>query len=152
VVTFTHIPCVVGPLVVLQALRSSALAHLVPPDGAVINHPEVPWYGPVTPVRADPTHLHRVTVTASTWERHHSYSGRAAALEIRLIFSEQPAQVHEGYSLWASDDRPATLSRVFYDHQRAETGYEGDDRVTSSPSSDEVEDFLLIVRRITGAE
>lgn len=151
-VTFTHVPCVVRPPEALEALRASALAELIPPDDAVINHPERPWYGPVTLVRADPRDLRGVTVTASTWGGPRPFGADAAALEIRLIFGQENAQVHEGYSLWAATDRPATLTRVFYDHQRAETGYEGDDRLVSSPSEAQVDDFLDIIRRLTGAD
>ena len=69
-VTICQVPCVVDPSAALDGLRLSALAHLVPPDNALLNHPERPWFTPVTPIRADPNDLAAVMVTAQTWVGH----------------------------------------------------------------------------------
>jgi hypothetical protein len=146
----TVVDGVVEPLVALNALRSSALARLVPPDDAVLNHPERPWPTPITPIRSDPSDLTAVNVMAQTWVGHLGGRGRAAELSVRVRFGQAPVHVDQVYALYASDDRPPVLSRSLYDFQRAETGYDGDDRVTSTPSPDEVDDFVDIVRQIAG--
>ena len=147
-VSFTHVPCVVAPDVALELLRESALSQLVPPDGQLLNHPERPWYTPIVPIHADPDALQDVTVTASTWENH-PYQGQAAELEIRLHFGAPAARAYEGFFLWSSQ-KSTLLGRRLYDAQRSETGYEGDEHLSSEPASGQTEDFIRIVRRLVG--
>jgi hypothetical protein len=146
-VTFTHVPVTLGALAVLSKLRSSRLAPFVAPEGTALTHPEHPWYGPVELIHASEAALVAAKLTASTWEPP-MWDFRAAELAISLVYEGTNARAQQRLVLHATE-HATTLTRVFYDEQRAETGYEGDDRATADITKAQVIDFLLVVREST---
>ena len=144
-VTFTHVPVVVEPSEALALVRASSLGPLLLDEGAVLNTPGTDWYVPVLPVRSDPAALTDVTVTASTWES-------AAELTLRMVYVEGEAKAKEELRLYAAAGRAPSLSRWSFDHQRFQTGYEGERRQEVEPTDTQVEDVLALVRRLTGSE
>jgi hypothetical protein len=73
-----------------------------------------------------------------------TWTHRAAELTIALVYERDGNRAQQQLSLHGSAGG-STLTRVFYDEQRAETGYEGDDRLTVVPTAAQVTDFVRIV-------
>ena len=148
-VTFTHVPTVAAPAEILARLRHTSLAPLLPAAGTLLTHPERPWYVPVQPVAVSDEDLVSVGVTASTWSPP-SYDFTAGEVALRIVYASGEAKAQVDLRLRASDGAPASLSRSFYDHQRAETGYEGEDHVSAVPTTEQIQDFLAVIQEATG--
>jgi hypothetical protein len=148
-VSFTHIPVSIKPSRVLELLHRSSLADLLAAPGAPLTHPERPWYGPTLLVRAEDAALVAAGVTASVWDTP-TWGFEAAEVVIWVTFANGTARAQQRLSLHSRESR--TLTRVFYDEQRAETGYEGDDRVAVIPTEEQVADLLEIARSATTGE
>ena len=146
-VSFTHVPVQLSPAAVLVELRESHLAPIVAPEHSRLTHPERPWYGPVQLIRASADLLAKVRLTASTWDPP-TWTYHGAELTIALVYERDGNRAQQQLSLHEAEGGP-TLTRVFYDEQRAETGYEGDDRLTVVPTAAQVIDFLRIVSDCT---
>jgi hypothetical protein len=149
--TFTHVPSVLDATSVLTALQASTLADLVPAHGTPLTHPEQPWYVPVQSVLVDDEALVGVGVTASTWGPP-AYDFVAGELVLRLIYANGDAIAQTEFRLYSREGRTSSLMRVFYDQQRAATGYEGEDQLVAEPTPDQVSEFIALVREATGVE
>jgi len=84
-------------------------------------------------------------ITVSVWEPPSWDGVEAADLIVRLVYGTKPLANQE-IALRASADERVTLTHYVYDHQLAETGYEGDDFQSREPSADEVEALVTLVR------
>lgn len=148
-VTFTHVPVLVPPAKALDVLRSSTLKGLLFASGALLNTPTPDWYVPVLPVRADDSALVEVGVTASTWEPP-SWGFTAAELTVRLVYAADGKKASQELRMHAAAGKSPSLSRWTYDHQRAETGYEGERPMRAEPDAGQLRDMLALVRQLTG--
>jgi hypothetical protein len=142
-VTFTHCRTTAAPAQVLTRLRDSTVGDLLVPEHALITHPTHHWLTPVAPVHASMKTLLAAGVTASTWEPP-DWDFVAAELTAWLRYEEGGARAQQRLSLtsWTTG---ITLTRFLYDEQRAETGYEGGDRLSIEPTQTQIADFLTVV-------
>jgi hypothetical protein len=149
-VSFTHLPVSVPPDEVLHRLRNSSARERVLSDGDLMNSPRDDWYVDLLPVHSDADRLVDAYVSVSLWEPP-EWQWIAGELEVRLVFEENGKRAHEAIGISARPGEPAVLYSYVYDHQRAETGYEGDGRSTQEAQGSVVEDFLHLVRAVVAA-
>ena len=145
-VSFTLVPVQVSPQALLSMLADSVVADLLLPEGSLLNDVSSPSYVPISPVHARALEATGVGITASTWSPP-SWDFDAGELIIRVVFGME-VKAAEELTLYAAKDRPPRLSRSIFDHQRAETGYEGERRVTLEPTVEDAQSFVGLVRQI----
>jgi hypothetical protein len=131
-----------------RVLRSSLAASVVLPDRAILNNPTEDWYVPITPIHATPAQLADAYVSASLWEPP-TWSWSAAEIEIRLVFQDDDKRAFEAIGVREVPNQERTLYRYTFDDQRAETGYEGEERTTMPVDLPALRDFLEVIRAIT---
>ena len=142
--SFAHASIAMEAQDVLAMVRDTGAGSVLLHDGELMNDVDRPWYGPVEAVFADRSELQAAAVRASIWESWPGMDETAADLSIRLTYGRGP-RADQVISLNVGTVRPARLQRSVYDHQRADQGYEGENRVSVDPVESDIEAFVAMV-------
>lgn len=147
--SFSHIETDLAPTEVLRRLRLSVAAPALLVDGRLANRPERFGDWEILPIHASEGSLRRAGVRVSFWGPP-AWNFRAASLDVRLVFGGDPWAAEEVSLYWSETGGPR-LTRVVFDSQRAETGYEGDDRLSIELTPEHVETWSGLIGELVGS-
>ena len=143
-VTFAHLPLRVAPPEAIDRLRRSPVSALVPPEGAIVNAPGRWDTFRVLPVRAGVDRVIDAYVTV-TLRTPPAWSFTDGSIEVRLLFEDEGEKAHVSIGASSASGRSRRFERSTYDHQFAETGYEGERPSFVEASDRDVRRFLSLV-------